>query len=146
MTQRRSVHAPQSNGNTRFAIGVLVLGVFVAVGAYMLAKSDDGAIDVSATITNANIERRAETGGESTGAEAVPEFFQNMPNGGLVPQGGSTAPAPEPAPAPAPTPTEETATTTEGSVEAEEGSTEAGAPTENPDTTSAETSEEVPQQ
>jgi hypothetical protein len=119
MAPRRSVHVPQGNGNNRFVVVVLALGLIVAVGAYMLARSDQGAIDVSATITNANTERQAQTGGESTGVEVIPEVFQNMPNGGLVPQDSNQQPTPAPEPASNETSTDSSATTTEEGTEGE---------------------------
>lgn len=81
----------RSSGVAFYAI-LLVVGVMVVGGAVMIGKSDSGAIDVSATISQANqVNRENNTGIEQVN---VPNpQLQNMPNGGLVPaenQGGTS--------------------------------------------------------
>jgi hypothetical protein len=102
MPQRRSIHIPEGvSSNQRFLAGAFAVAIVVIVGSVMLAKSDKGAIDVSATIMQANIDEggagRAD-GGTPTGAPNVPNVFSSMPNGGLVPQDASGEPPPPPPP------------------------------------------------
>ncbi len=67
--------------------------VIVIVGAVFLGKSDSGVINVNSAIQNSN-----QTDDDaSNNVEVVPPAFQNMVNGGLVPQENQpTTPAPAP--------------------------------------------------
>jgi hypothetical protein len=95
-------------------ISILVTAsVVVIVGAVFVGKSDSGAINVNTAIQNSN----QADGDDSNDVEAVPPQFQNMVNGGLVPQENVPV-TPEPTPLPV---TE--STTTASTTEPEEGAT-----------------------
>ncbi len=109
---RRKVTGEQSErrGNPfMFAGGVVGAGIVVMGLAILIGKSDSGQINVAATIQESN-QAQSESGGEQV--SSVPQAFQNMPNGGLVPQENqvNTPPAPEPSEA---TVIDDTASTTQ---------------------------------
>lgn len=112
-------------------LGIFALGLIVAVGAVMLGRSDDGQIDVAAAVREAG--NTNTQNGESAGEQVnVPsEAFRNMPNGGLVSQGGDSS---------TPAPVEGTATTTEAS---DEVNTEAA--TSSDETQTEDVSDEAPE-
>lgn len=95
---RRKVTGEQveERGNPlMFAGGIVGAGIVVMGIAVLIGKSDSGQINVAATIQESN-QVQSETGGEQV--NSVPQAFQNMPNGGLVPQENqtNTPSAPEP--------------------------------------------------
>ncbi len=105
-----------------FVVGIVIIG-----GAVLLGKSDNGQINVSATIQNSNQANKDANGDASNNVDVVPPQFQNMTNGGLVAQ--ENQPAPEEAPKPEDT---ATGTTTENGASDTATSTETGeATTEN---------------
>lgn len=122
-----SVSAPVSTAvparrvkSPTFMLGILGLGLLVAVGAILLGRSDTGQIDVAATVRNAGTVTDA-NGNQVAPVNVPAEEFRNMPNGGLVPQDPNAAPAPEPIPTEVATTTEDgTASTTPESHEAPE--------------------------
>jgi hypothetical protein len=87
MTQRKQKKA------SAFVAVLVVVGLFVIVGAVLLGRSDSGQIDVNKAIENSNQSLR-DAGGTGEGeVETVREVFRNKPNGGLQPQeGGQSAP------------------------------------------------------
>lgn len=109
------------------------IGLVVLIGVILLARSDKGVIDVSATIQNSN--NTATENQEDGGPTPVPvvNTHSDLPNGGLVPQGSTgneAPPAPEPQPVESAPEASTTATTTESA---------------NSDTASSETAaEETP--
>lgn len=94
-----------------FMLGLLGLGLLVAVGAVLLGRSDAGQIDVAATVRNAGTVTDA-NGNQVAPVNVPAEEFRNLPNGGLVPQDPNAAPAPEPVPAEGATTTEDGAAST----------------------------------
>lgn len=69
-----------------FIAVLLVVGVLVVSGAIYIGKSDEGQIDVAGTISRSN-QAIVDGGGDQSGqVDVVPQAFQDMPNGGLVPQ------------------------------------------------------------
>lgn len=89
-----------------FAGGIIGTGILVMGVAVLIGRSDSGQINVASTIQESNAQ--SEDGG--TQVNSVPQAFQNMPNGGLVPQENQTNTTPPPE-SPATT-TDETASTT----------------------------------
>lgn len=74
-----------------FVAWLLFVGVIVVTGAVYIGKSDDGPIDVAGTIERSN-QAIVDGGGDQSGqVDAVSKVFQDMPNGGLVPQGSQSA-------------------------------------------------------
>lgn len=74
-----------------FIAWLLIIGVFVVTGAVYIGKSDEGPIDVAGTIERSNQAIVDEGGDQSGQVDAVSKVFQDMPNGGLVPQGSQSA-------------------------------------------------------
>ena len=114
--------------NAKYIAILVVVGVVIIVGAVMLGKSDNGEINVNATINSAN-QANTEAGNNNPTVNTTPNALRGLPNGGLVPQDPNARPQP-------PTPESEaidenasttTATTTEEGVteEAEAGDSEA---------------------
>lgn len=69
-----------------FIAWLLLVGVIVVTGAVYLGKSDEGPIDVAGTIGRSN-QAIIDGGGDQSGqVDVVSQVFQDMPNGGLVPQ------------------------------------------------------------
>ncbi len=83
-TEEASVRAERAL-TPAFIAGLIGMGVLVFIGAVMIGRSDSGEINVPATITEAN-QLHAENGGGEQVNVANPAL-QNLPNGGLVPQG-----------------------------------------------------------
>lgn len=102
-----------------FLLTVVALGIVVVVGAVFLGKSDNGQIDVAATVQKAGT--ITDENGAAVDTAVAPATYQNMPNGGLVPQDGNAQPAP-------PAPTE--ATTTATSTDEGTATTTSGTPAE----------------
>jgi hypothetical protein len=104
-----------------FVAWTIFVGVLVVVGSVYLGKSDNGQIDVAATIGQSN-QAIVDGGGDQSGlVDVVPQTFQDMPNGGLVAQESNGEQA-EPEPVVdtgSTTPPVDGATTTEVSGEAE---------------------------
>ncbi len=104
-----------------FVAWTIFAGVLVVVGSVYLGKSDNGQIDVAATIGQSN-QAIVDGGGDQSGlVDVVPQTFQDMPNGGLVAQ-ESNGEQVEPEPVVetgSTTPPVDGATTTEVSGEAE---------------------------
>ncbi len=116
-----------------FVAWLIFAGILITVGAVYIGKSDTGAIDVSSTIRNSN-QALEESGGDQSGhVDVVSQTFQNMPNGGLVPQSetGSSENSTQPEPQ-----TSDTATTTDSAQTA--SSTEAAPAPESEATGSIE--------
>lgn len=82
-----------------FVAWLLFVGVVVVTGAVYIGKSDDGPIDVAGTIERSN-QAIVDGGGDQSGqVDVVSQVFQDMPNGGLVPQenqGSQNSQSPEP--------------------------------------------------
>lgn len=79
-----------------FGLGMFGLGLAVTVGAILLGRSDTGQIDVAAAVRQAD-SQQTNPAGAKTDLPPASNEFRNVPNGGLVPQGGrNTAPAPAP--------------------------------------------------
>lgn len=76
-----------------FVASLVFAGIVVIGGAVMIGRSDSGQINVSATINESNQQLSPDGTAQNAQVNAVPEAFKNMPNGGLVPQGGESAPA-----------------------------------------------------
>ncbi len=83
MARRKNIEDVERLSSLKFFGGIVVLGIIVVGGAIFIGRSDSGQINVSATIQESNQTQSAE-GGEQV--QAVSQTFQNMPNGGLVPQ------------------------------------------------------------
>ena len=65
---------------------LIFAGIVIVTGAVYLGKSDSGAIDVAGTIEHSNQVNREQGNDESKQVDVVKQEFQNLPNGGLVPQ------------------------------------------------------------
>lgn len=115
-----STHTPRAL-TPAFIAGLVGVGVLVLIGAVMIGRSDSGAIDVSATITEAN-QMHAENGGGEQVNVGNPAL-QNLPNGGLVPQETPVEQPPVVEENPATT-TDATGSTTPEAVPPEESETE----------------------
>lgn len=89
-----------------FVLMIVGLGIVVVGGAVFLGRSDNGQIDVVAAVQKAGT--ITDENGTVIDSTVAPATYQNMPNGGLVPQDGSVHPAP-----PAPTEATTTATSTD---------------------------------
>lgn len=92
-----------------FIAGLTALTLVVIGGAVFLGRSDSGAINVSATIGEAN-QVASQNGGEQV--PTINQTFQDLPNGGLVPAENQQAPVPEPEPQNTSTTTDTVATST----------------------------------
>lgn len=110
-----------SRKTAAFVAWTIFAGVLVVVGSVYLGKSDNGQIDVAATIGQSN-QAIVDGGGDQSGiVDVVPQTFQDMPNGGLVAQESNGEQA-EPEPVVdtgSTTPEADGATTTEVSGEEE---------------------------
>ncbi len=122
-TPKKAVELDRSRMPIMLAV-VLMLGIGLTMGAIVWGRSDDGQIDVSATIANSQYVSDNAADSNATPVGVSSQEYIDMPNGGLIAAGGSEPPPPEP-------PVEEinassTATTTEDSVgpEATEENTE----------------------
>lgn len=125
----------EKRGNAALFGALFTLGIITTVGVVVWGQSDRGQIDVSATIANSG---NTTSEGGDVATPPPTESFQNMPNGGLVPQSGDgtlPTPVPETEGGTQPTTTEEIGTTTPEEVSEDGGGeTQSGEPT-----TSAET-------
>lgn len=92
MPRRKSVESIQDvvigiprarAGSRMFTLGLVITGIAVAGATVMIGRSDSGPINVATVIQESN-DVRAGEGGEHV--NTVSQSFQNMPNGGLVPQ------------------------------------------------------------
>ncbi|QQR64593.1 hypothetical protein IPH92_03460 [Candidatus Kaiserbacteria bacterium] len=125
VSKKSVVEAPTRSSHTLtpgFIAGLVGVGVLVIGSAVMIGRSDSGAINVSATITESN-QVNAENGtGEqvNVGNPAL----QNLPNGGLVPQGTPPEQVPVVEEIPATTTDASASTTSETTVSGEESATE----------------------
>ena len=112
-----------------FVGGIFVSLVAIVAGAVFIGKSDNGQINVNATIQSSN-QANIDAGGDvANNVALVREDLRNMPNGGLIPQ--ENQPAPEAPPADVGTTTGESATSTPESGSAsstKEKKTEGGTP------------------
>ncbi len=98
-------------GTPAFVGGLIVAGFVVIGGAVFIGKSDDGQINVSATIQNSN-QANIEAGNDiNDNVGVVPEAFRNKPNGDLVSQQNQGAGTPPPEVVPDESPDTTTATT-----------------------------------
>ncbi len=113
----------------------LLIGIIATTGFVMWGRSDVGQIDVSATIANSGL-TESQNGNAPVMAQPASAVFQNMPNGGLVPQSEDAKPAPTPEPE-ATTTDETTASTTE-----EQSATNESGNQEQPTTKTEETTSE----
>lgn len=104
--------------NLRFIGGLVALGIIVVVGAVLLGKSDQGEINVSATIATSN--SKAVERGEKPIPERPP--YADLPNGGLVGKGKTDTPTPPPPVV------EDTATSTESGTSSPENTDETTEP------------------
>lgn len=109
-----------------FVLAVVALGIIVVGGAVFLGRSDNGQIDVVAAVQKAGT--ITDENGTVIDSTVAPAAYQNMPNGGLVPQDGNAQPAP-------PAPTE--ATTTATSTDEGTATTTSETPTETEQSTSS---------
>ena len=118
MTRRTHI-SEKGIGTPAFIGTVLGLGILIIGAAVLIGRSDSGQINVGAAVESSN---QANPGNAQVAP--VREAFKNLPNGGLVPTGGSepqAAPAPVPTAEDTPTAPEEAATTTtEGGEDATE--------------------------
>ena len=79
-----------------FIAWLLLVGVIVVTGAVYIGKSDEGPIDVARTIERSNQAIVDEGVDQSGQVDVVSKVFQDMPNGGLVPQGSQSTESQEP--------------------------------------------------
>lgn len=70
-----------------FFAWLIFAGIVVITGAVYIGKSDSGQIDVAEKIGDSNQAIRDGGGDQGGQVDVVPQVFQNMQNGGLVPQG-----------------------------------------------------------
>ncbi len=114
---------------TPFVIGgVLFLGFLITGGTIMWAKSDSGAINVSATIANSQFNADAGADGTEMIQIATEEHIA-LPNGGLRAQGDDSPLAPTPEP-PSVEGASTTATTTADGTDSEADTSTEGTQTE----------------
>jgi hypothetical protein len=123
---------PQKRKGKIFAVLALFVGICTTIGVIVWGTTDTGQIDVSATIAQ-SVSQGGENGARIQ--QAPSQVFQNMPNGGLVPQEGSQEQPPVPETQSAST-TEDTASSTENGT--------ASSTDEVSDETHQETTEETP--
>jgi hypothetical protein len=109
-----------------FASLLIVGGVLILIAAFFIGRSDGGQINVAATIQSSNQNAPVNENGEQVPVNAVPQVFQRMTNGGLVPSENQEEQAPVSAP------TEDTASTTATTTDATSTPTEENASTEEP--------------
>ena len=84
---RRTAEKGAARMGTPAFLSVLVLtGIVIIIGAIFIGKSDEGQIDVSATIRNSNQANIDANGDPNNNIGTVSDALRNMPNGGLVPQ------------------------------------------------------------
>lgn len=119
-----------------FIAGLVGVGVLVIGGAVMIGRSDSGAIDVSATITESNQVNAEKGTGEqvNVGNPAL----QNLPNGGLVPQTTPTEQTPVVEETPATTTDATASTTPETGVPTDGSATTTPSEASQPEGTSTE--------
>ncbi len=107
-----------------FVGGIFGSIAVIIVGAVLIGKSDNGQINVNATIQNSN-QANIDAGGDpSNNVALVREDLRNLPNGGLIPQENqpeTPAPAPEATQNDQGTTTESTDTATSTSDTSAEG-------------------------
>jgi len=90
----KNTENPPSRIKTVLVGSGLLVGLALTVGAIVWGRSDTGQIDVSATIVSSRSE--VDENGVTTLTPNTSNELAEMPNGGLLPQGGDTVPAPEP--------------------------------------------------
>lgn len=84
-------HGKEPMKMATFVAWLLFAGVIAVTGAVYIGKSDEGPIDVAGTIGRSN-QAIVDGGGDQSGqVDVVSQVFQDMPNGGLVPQGSQSA-------------------------------------------------------
>lgn len=125
MPTKRAPRTPQKKNTLAIYGSIVAVGLVVTMGAVLFGRSDTGQIDVTAAISNSNVERAER--GEAPVAQSLGAKDKALPNGGLVGKGKGNSVQPKPEVEGTSTSTDETASSTDdgaeesGSAEGEEG-------------------------